>query len=63
MAALARWAAREEDFNLASWDGEGYLTIIVAREPRPPRGPRVTGADREGQLALLPLSRFPAMVN
>jgi len=55
MAALARYAAREEDFTLASWDGEGYLSLTVACEPRPPRGPRVTGADREGPLALLPL--------
>ena len=55
MVALARYAARDEDFNLASWDGEGYLTLTVARDPHHPRSPSVTGADREGQLALLPL--------
>jgi len=60
---VARGAAREEDFNLAYGDGERYLTITVAREPRPPQGPLVTGVDGEGQLALLPLSRFPAMVD
>src|SRR5215813_6914502 len=30
------------------------LTVTVARDPRQPRGPHVTGANRDGQLALLP---------
>ena len=38
MAALARWAARGEDFNLAYGDGAGYLTLTVARDPRQPQG-------------------------
>ena len=33
MAALARRAARGEDFSLASWDGAGYLRLTVARDP------------------------------
>ncbi len=47
---LATW----EDFNLAEVDSSGMLTIPVARDPRQPRGPRVTGANHDGQLALLP---------
>jgi hypothetical protein len=47
---VATW----EDFNLAEVDGSGMLTMTVARDPRQPRSPRVTGADHDGQLALLP---------
>jgi len=47
---LATW----EDFNLAEVDGSGMRTMTVARDPRLPRGPRVTGADHDGQRALLP---------
>ena len=50
---LATW----EDFNDAYWDGEGYLTITIARDPLRPRGPRVAGADENGQLRLFPLPR------
>ena len=59
----ARWVATWEDFNLAEVDGSGMLTLTIARDPRQPRGPRVTGADHDGQRALLPRQRFPAMVH
>ena len=45
---LATW----EDCNLAEVDGSGMLTMTVARDPRQPRGPRVTGADHDGQRAV-----------
>jgi hypothetical protein len=44
-----------EDNKLVYEDGEGYLTLTVARDPCQPQGPQVTGADWEGQPALLPL--------
>ena len=45
---LATW----KDFTLPEVDGSGYVTITVARDPLHPRGPRVTGADRDGQCSL-----------
>ena len=45
---LAIW----KDFTLSEVDGSGYITITVARDPLHPRGPRVTGADRDGQCSL-----------
>jgi hypothetical protein len=45
---LATW----EDFNLPAADGSGELTITVARDPLCRHGPRVTAADRDGQLSL-----------
>jgi hypothetical protein len=56
---LATW----EDVNLVEVDGSGMLTMTVARDPRQPRGLRVTRADHDGQRALLPRERFPAMVH
>ena len=47
---VATW----EDCNLVEVDGSGMLTMTIARDPRQPRGPRVTGADHDGQRALLP---------
>ena len=44
--------ATVEDFNIPAVDGSGSLTITVARDPLRRRGPRVTGADRDGQLSL-----------
>jgi hypothetical protein len=44
--------ATVEDFNIPAVDGSGSLTITVARDPLCRRGPRVTGADRDGQLSL-----------
>jgi hypothetical protein len=55
MVALARGAAREEDGNLVYGDGEGDLTLTVARDLRHFRSLQMTGADREGQRVLLPL--------
>jgi hypothetical protein len=45
---LATW----EDFTLPEVDGTGYVTITVARDSLHPRGPRVIGADRDGQCSL-----------
>jgi hypothetical protein len=45
---LATW----KDFTVPELDGSGYVTITVARDPLPPRGPRVTGADRDGHCSL-----------
>jgi len=36
-------------------EGSGVLTVTGARDLRQPRGPRVTGANRKGQLTLFPL--------
>ena len=45
---LATW----EDVTLPEVDGTGHVTITVARDSLHPRGPRVTGADRDGQCSL-----------
>ena len=45
---LATW----QDFTLPAVDGSGDVTITVARDPQHQRGPRVTGADRDGQCSL-----------
>ena len=45
---LATW----EDVTLPEVDGTGDVTIPVARDSLHPRGPRVTGADRDGQCSL-----------
>ena len=45
---LATW----EDFTPPVVDGTGDVTITVARDPLHPRGPRVAGADRDGQCSL-----------
>ncbi len=45
---LATW----KDFTLPAVDGSGCVTITVARDPLHPRGPRVTGADCDGQCSL-----------
>ena len=55
---MTRWVATWEDVNLAEVDGSGMLTLTVARDPHQPRGPRVTGADHDGQRALLPRNAF-----
>ena len=47
--------ATSEDFNLPEGDGSSVLTVTVALDPRQTQSPRVTGADRGGPLALLPL--------
>jgi hypothetical protein len=44
--------ATVEDFNLPAADGSGELTVTVTRDPLRRCGPRVTGADRDGQLTL-----------
>jgi len=45
---LATW----KDFTLPAVDGSGSITVTVARDPLHPRGPRVTGAERDGQCSL-----------
>jgi hypothetical protein len=57
VAQKPRWPydpvlATVEDFNRTQDDGSGELTLTVARDLRCLVGPRVRGADRDGQLSL-----------